>query len=360
MIPYLLLVLVIIVSLLFSRKQQKIAYVFILLIMLFLGFFRADSVGTDVLFSHAPNFDVASYNDLEGVSEFGFEPGFMFLMACWKDFISNNYMQFFGVCFIFTTISFFSFFKKYSSFPLFTVLIYILFCLFYNSMNMIRQFFCVAILFVALDFYFRYRLFWVYTLVVIICSLLFHVASLTFLIVPFLDKVSLKHKTCDKLILSIIVLFSLLSFYYRDFVISRFEILAQIELLAKFESYVSGSNMNDETNNVTAIIQSFFCLIIIWSYKIKKKTDLYYLSFIIGCVSYNILSCFSTHTWRIGLPFILLGLIAITDLWTINKKNRGRFIVKPAIIVFYFVYFINSSLKEIAGVFPYISRIELF
>ena len=116
MIPYLLLVLVIIVSLLFSRKQQKIAYVFILLIMLFLGFFRADSVGTDVLFSHAPNFDVASYNDLEGVSEFGFEPGFMFLMACWKDFISNNYMQFFGVCFIFTTISFFSFFKKYSSF----------------------------------------------------------------------------------------------------------------------------------------------------------------------------------------------------------------------------------------------------
>lgn len=360
MIPYIILLLVVIASLFLPRKQQGVAYVIILLIMLFLGYFRADTVGTDVLFSHEPSFKDASYSDYYMPNVFGFEPGFMFIMAAWKDLISKEYMPFFGLCFVFTTLSIFWFYKRNSINPIFTVFLYILYCLFFNSMNLIRQFFCISIILFAVDYYLKKGKIGVYIPIVLVCSVLLHISSLMFLLVPLIDKIRLKNSLLIKMFLTLVFFISLLSFYFRDFVISRFELLAEYEALSKIESYTSGSNMDDTTNNVTAIMESLFCLILIWMSDKGRYISFFLKSFLFGCILYNVLSCFSVHTWRIGLPYLLVGLTSVSDIWGKTKGIKGL-LVRSSIILFFAGYFVRLAIiGEVAGVFPYESRLSFF
>lgn len=358
MLPYILLISFILISLLLNKKRDNISFVIIAIYILFLGYFRAETVGTDILFSYKENFKYTTFNVSSWNARTLFEPGFNYLIAFWKKYISRDLMTFIGFTFVVFSIPFFIFIKKYSYRPNLTLLIFVLWGYFFTSMNIMRQFFCIGLIFIGLTYLLAKKKYLLYCFYTIICSALFHSSGFILLLLPFFDKFSITLTKRNKMILTSLLLFSYIAFFFKEFIMNTLSSLLYLISLVKFKSYTEGSDFY-EGIGITALFQMIFCILFIWLSN-NKKSNMYYLSYIAGCIIYNLLSCFSKTTGRVGINLILIGLIAITGTWYMHNSNKKRNMYRLALIVYSIVYFTYAIIiKNYNECVPYILRLNL-
>ena len=338
------------------QKRRNIAsYVIICLYMLFLGYFRDKTVGTDVMFSYIPNFSNTTMNVKSWNYFTNFEPGFNYLIALWKEHISKEPMSFFGLIFLFFSIPYFYYLRKYCKNPFLGLLLFFLLGYYFRSMNIMRQFFCLGLIIPSLILYIEKGKTIQFLLVVIICSFLFHHSCFIFLILPIINRFTLINNVKWKIVLIIFLCVSYFSFFFRENIVNVFLPISILLNNEKLEFYLLKADL--EIGGITALMQTLFCVFMLLNYN-DKKFNIFFIMYIFGCITFNMFSCFSDTAGRIGQNLMIAGFPAMANICYSNKINNRMIVYKLGLSIYVIVYFVVTSIiKNYNECIPYASRL---
>lgn len=323
--------------------------------MLFLGYFRDKTVGTDVMFSYIPNFSNTTMNVNSWNYFTNFEPGFNYLIALWKEYISKEPMSFFGLIFLFFSIPYFYYLKKYCMNPFLGLLLFFLLGYYFRSMNIMRQFFCLGFIIPSLVKYIEKGKTIQFLLVVIICSYLFHHSCFIFLILPIINRFTLINNVKWKIVFIILLCVSYLSFLFREGIVSVFLPISILLNNEKLEFYLLRADL--EIGGITALMQTLFCVFMLLYYN-DKKFNIFFIMYIFGCITFNMFSCFSDTAGRIGQNLMIAGVPVMANMCYSNKINNRMIVYKLGLSIYVIVYFVVTSIiKNYNECIPYASRL---
>lgn len=353
MIPYLIIPIYLLIVM--RKRRNTTAYVMICMYMIFLGYFRDKTVGTDVMFSYIPNFTNTTMNVNSWNYFTNFEPGFNYLIALWKENVSNDPMNFFGFIFLLFSIPYFFYIQKYCENPFLGLLLFFLLGYFFRSMNIMRQFFCLGLIIPSLIKYIEKGNTTQFLIVVIIFSFLFHHSCFIFLILPIINRFTLLNNVKWKIVLILFLCVSYLSFFFREIIVNAFLPISILLNNEKLEFYLLNADL--EIGGITALMQTLFCIFMLLYYN-DNKFNIFFIMFIFGCITFNIFSCFSDTAGRIGQNLMIAGVPAMANMCYSNKINSRIAVYKFGLSIYVIVYFVVSSvIKNYNECIPYASRL---
>lgn len=163
-----------------SPKAFRVLVLFLL--MAFFAVFRAPTVGGDLEY-YIPHFEeICQLKGLGGLFDLkvsNFEPGYT--LFCWGlSRITRSIFVFLALTGLISLIGPFSLCKRYSPWPFFSILLYILLGFYTNSFNNVRQSMALSIIFLAIPYIFRRKFFRFLLLTLLAGS--FHASALFFIV----------------------------------------------------------------------------------------------------------------------------------------------------------------------------------
>lgn len=163
-----------------SPKAFRVLVLFLL--MAFFAVFRAPTVGGDLEY-YIPHFEeVCQVQGLGGLFDLkvsNYEPGYT--LFCWGlSRITRSNFVFLAVTGVISLIGPFSLCKRYSPWPFFSILLYILLGFYTNTFNNIRQSMALSIIFLAIPYIFR-RKFLLFLLLTLLAGS-FHASALSVIV----------------------------------------------------------------------------------------------------------------------------------------------------------------------------------
>ena len=178
MLIYLSLMLIVLVLGFLLSKKHKVAFVVIIcLLMSLISGLRHSSIGNDTESYHRTFTIASTYR--EGVfNKSRMEPGYSFLNYVFTGF-STDFNVFLFLISLVTNIAISLLILKKSKSPTLSFILFILLMFFFDEMNILRQFLAISIVFYGIDYVER-RKFWKYLLVVILASTIHISAFVTF------------------------------------------------------------------------------------------------------------------------------------------------------------------------------------
>lgn len=333
-----------------KKSSYKFA-LFTSIIMLIIGYFRDISVGSDTGGVYPINFYYTKFNPNSWNAGTLFEPGFNYIMAFFKEYISKSYVLFYSLLFLYTfciTICFL--FKQASnqSFILFTfyTLGYFFFC-----MNGMRQSFAFATaLFPLYFFWLKKKRIIPYVISIILISILFHKSTAVFIFIPIINFILEKYKIKKNILYFSVIASYIFAFIFQD------KLINYLPFLSTFvdERYAMYMNAVQENSGITPLFKSAMCLLVI--YCSQNTKSIFLLTFVFGTILYNILISFSPTASRAAIHLLILGCIPMTETWMYPKKKTKK-ILRFGLIVYcltYICYFYFT--KNYDGIIPYTIR----
>ena len=326
-----------------AERKNKFAFLMLSIVLLTIGAgFRAYSVGTDThnyhyVFNHYAPYMVYTY---------GQERGYLELARIIVAFFKTDRAVFVISAFI-TNASILSLLWLYRKKCSLSLMCFFYITLFYpETMNIMRQYIGSAIAFLCTYLLYKKK-YVIYTIIILICGIVFHRAVLTSLIIAILWYAIIENghyrKTKNIVLLlasSVFVLspiISILNRYSRYFDNSRLQVGSMLIINSiVFIAYIYVFNTNKKKR--------------LSSYDIKiEKFVLYTYSISLG---FNVLGCFYAYMGRIGLCFSLFRMPLYAHMGT-NNKYRQIFNAVNILLSLYYIV-VRVALNGECGIFPYI------
>lgn len=248
-------------------------------IMLWLGVFRAKSVGTDTGAWYYSNWIFTTFDPKTWNKFTPMEPGYNLFMAFTKEYISNSYWVVYGLTFFIGFSLLIYVIKKYSINPVFSLLIMYIFCIYTSYYNIMRQTMAMSFCLILIMLYINQRIkLMVYIVGISIVAFLIHGTSIFYCLVPCIAL--LTKKNISKKILYIVLALSLFLFINTS-VINNIILYSSSILSARYFSYVEwGQQLDSNYSLLEMLMYMAFTAACIYFHKGSHFSVLFYIFFI--------------------------------------------------------------------------------
>lgn len=316
-----------------NTKSKLIYLLFAIFPFLFVSAFRAPSIGVDA-FSYVTLFEALKGVSLSGIlsMDIYYEKGYLLL---------NHLIQYFTLnsqsILIFTSIviigSIMFFIYRYSVSIFFSVYLFITLAFYYNSMNIIRQYFAIAILTYSISFIKRRKLL-PFLLIVFIASL-FHSSALIFSIVYLVPLIKFTNKKVLVTLLSTLIIFL--------FLLPLMEwLLVKIPQYQAHMSYINSNELASLIKTLLLLTILLFGLVVNY-HNNKKATTIYFQSKGVKVIEEaNTKKRFINNSDENIFSFIMLFAVAIS-LISFKMSILGR--LSEYFAIYAIVYLPNAINK---------------
>ena len=304
--------------------------------------------------------DTYVYSDMFGVfaqgnyafyeNPFAYEPGFMLLSKI-ISLMTSNFQMYLLALNLFYIWSCVCFIRKYSSSVWLSVFLFVGMGFFDQSMNVLRQFFALSIILWSYRYLDR-RVIWKFLLLVILASL-FHLSSIIFIVMIWIDRIPLNRKVFLGYLAILLISFAF-SGKILQFVLTEFGVYGQYLMSSDF-GIVEESKLASVLHLFVDIAVLCFCF---WGWgNVAVRTR--------GNILMVKLLMVGTFFWALATNLGVLGRItAYFDIFAIvllpnvlfSLGNNTNKLISVIMIVSLFVvkYFVISYLRpEWFGIYPY-------
>lgn len=342
-----------------KSKHKILFYMFAfssILIPALLAGFRSTSIGTDVEHYVIKDFKIAlNVSDYRKFMSLGLarEPLYLTIVHIVARLNGNIHFLLFVFHFIFMICIFYGGYKHKDkiSLPLLLLAIYLLF--FNHSLNLIRQYLAIAIIFAGIKKieekkYFKFTFF-------VMIAFLFHkstIIALTLPIIHFLvSSGSEKRKQMYRIIITILLV---LVYAFFNQIIT---LLLNIGLVSNhFSFYIN--NQNGSGGELLTLIYIFeVFILLLFSKKYNEKIENFSF-FKTNAIMHLILLQLSRHIYdgfRLSMVFNMINTYLLVQMPKIVKNNKSRMIANVVLVSFLLAYwFYTYVLKNFGETYPYI------
>lgn len=351
---YTIILLLCLLGITFPNRQMTNKYIYLTaILMLVIGACRDISVGSDTYGVYPYNFYYTNFNPKSWNAGTPFEPGFNYLIAGFKKYISKDYMSFVMVLFIVTFIPIVSFLMKFSQNKAVTLTLFYCLGFYFLTMNIMRQTLGLSLCTIIIYLYcLKKQRFITYSLLIILIGILFHKSLVILLLFPIVILISKKIKLSKRIWYSAIAISYIFAFAFQKILFKILPILSQFVV----DRYAMYMNSNDEASSgITPLFKSLLAMFVL--YFSPKINNIFLQIFLIGTILSNILFSFSPVAARATNNILIFGCIAMANIWT-SSNNKKIYLYKMGILlyaIFYIIYF--YFFKNYGEVMPYSSKI---
>ena len=358
---YIIIIIALLLSLCFPKKSDKKITFFISTLLIIVAVIRGESVGTDIRI-YDKNFFHTTL-DTSTWSEFGdtFEPGFSFLIGVYRTFISySDNLSFYGFCFL-TFFFGFLYFIRINNYPVKLSLFFFVLLGFYPmAFNIMRQFFAIGLFLFLSAKPIKNRQYIILFLLILFITYFFHRSSLVLLgILPILY-LSDKRLEIGKIWYILLVVCSFLLILFKDQILGLMMSMTFILNLfsSNEERYITYLELSQEMGYLTSLMQSLFCIFLIWISPKKMLNRFDFLMYFFGIILYNIVSLISGVAVRFPIAYLLFSTMFFPILWS-ELQGKKKNLYKTTVILYSLIYFIFNYLVLNKGeVTPYVTRFD--
>lgn len=275
-------------------------------------------VGTDYFYRYVPNYLIF----VKGGYVDSLEPLFILLIKICVKF-SDSYVLLFVVTSIIINVLIMITIFKYSKNPILSIAIFFCGSFYFQSMNLVRQFIAMAIIFCAYRILLCEKKKFLYVIFILIATM-FHSMSAVFLISLFLEKRVIKLKYLIIIILLVMILGGYIG-NILEFIVYNTP-LKDVTNIAKYIKYFkTDGNLNISTILVESIIYLYIYIMFNMVKKENKEIEKEAI-FFVNMQSMTVLSTvMSMHFglfFRIALLFSIFQILSIPYFWNINKNSE--------------------------------------
>ncbi len=273
-------------------------------------------VGTDYLFRYVPDYlKIVAGNDVDNM-----EPLFKLLMKICI-FISENYITLFIVTStLIISLIMISIYKN-SKNILLSVIIFVVGSFFFQSLNIVRQFIAVAILFFSYKYLFeKNKIYWIISLVM---AFLIHTSSIIFIVAILLYKRVLSLKL---LIISSIIII-LVGLTILQFALHFLGNSDDVNI-KKYYAYIS---MEGDLNFSSLIPEVAIYLYLYYRYLHAKKNNveidnegIFFINMQFLAVICTLMNMYSQLFFRITLIFSIFKILSIPYFYQLRKMENEK------------------------------------
>ncbi|HBT3853780.1 EpsG family protein [Klebsiella pneumoniae] len=345
MFIYFLILLFLLLSIFLKRKYDTVTFFISVVILFLVGFLRGDNVGTDIGI-YTCNFKQISFNPATWNYCTKFEDGFNYLIAFYKDFVTKEPTLFFRAIFIFAFFGFVNFIRKESDRPILTLFFFYIFHYYFYNFNIMRQFLGLGII-LGLYPYVKTKTSLLF-ITIATTAFLFH-NTLFILLFLLIFKLNWSEALKKKKLLLIPVLLSYCLFILKGPVISFAHSI--YFLSERYTMHLRGEAAVD-SSTITITLHTLFCLFCIFISS-KNTPREYLFSYVLGIFILNVMGTINPLFIRVANCFLIFNIIYYTYLWYHTENQLLRIIFKFSVIMYGFVYFTNSIIKDFGGIVPY-------
>lgn len=349
MIIYILLFILFMVFLLIKKQSN---YVLMLAILFLLNVFRGYEVGTDYGYNYKYSYDTnwsnKSFSDEDFLST-NIEVG----LNAFTNVSKTLGMQFTFVnllcalvIFTFTTLTI----KQKSEDKIFSVVLYLIMCVYFASFNVIRQATAASIFLYALKYLEGQERNIIKYFIFCVLASFFHSTALLLSVIGLLY--FLKFKMNRHTAFALIILSFLIPISGLDLKI--FSAIANLDVFGGYYAYylLVENEFTSRMILITSIpllLMSFLCIYLIFSAE-REVSNIYFTIWILGICFYNVSINFN-YLFRVAQYFLPAGIIAIPAI--IGKRKvlttrRGIFTLASLSIYYFLLIYMNYN-----GVVPY-------
>lgn len=296
-----------------ANRSTMSVYLIMVFIITLVSAIRYD-VGADCLGYYE------EYDDLKDGITFGlqnYEPGFLFFNKLLGHFFTNPQTIIVATSLIINVLIAFEI-KRRSKYPLFSLFCYVTFFFYFVSLNVIRQYIAIGVVFLAFGYLFKNNKkgYLIYALACIFASL-FHISGLIGLLGLLAYK--LRQNTIIKIAIVVLAIFLYMS-------------VGQISslLISYFPVYDIYSDYGREGGSDSSIFILSIILFISWFFEKRLNNRIQHYNFYQNCIALgvflNILAGVNIMYARMGMYFTINLIVFVPMvISTIKNENRGIF-----------------------------------
>ena len=279
-------------------------------------------VGTDYMYRYVPDY----INILNGTIPDNLEPLFLGLIKLCQICTHDYWILFFISAILTYSLIFYEIFKR-SKNPILSILIFFISGMFFMSLNLMRQYIAIAILFISYRYMFEKKTIPIFIVGVLIASM-FHSISLIFLIAILFDKK--KINSIFFAISTVIIAFE--GKYLLTFVIICLK-NSPISNLRKYAGYLKMNGDFSWMLFLSELLILMYFLYIIYKRKTKlKKEEIFYVNCQYFIVAIAVLGRFNELFVRLVFIFSIIQIISIPYFYCESKKYFKELKIKDKIM----------------------------
>lgn len=338
-------------SIFLPQKYDKRAFFITSILLLFLGTFRAKSVGTDTGSWYYYNWFYTTFNPKTWNHFTPFEPGYNLFIATVKTFISSEYIAVYGLTFAISFICIWYVIDKYSTRKTLSLFIFYAFYIYLTYYNLMRQTLAMSLCLILLFKYLYSNLnIFKYLVSITIISLLIHKTSLLFCIFPFFQYLS-KIKI-EKKILYVILVISVF-FFINTRYINEIIGFTKFFLTERYFRYVEwGQQLSVNYSLLEMLMYVCFTCICIFFHKGNRFSPIfmiYYSGVILRALFINLIPIAS----RVFSLTSIFAIFIIPMIYSNITNKKSRIIFLTLVIFIGSIIFINSLNNNYGEIIPY-------
>lgn len=279
-------------------------------------------VGTDYMYRYVPDY----INILNGTIPNNLEPLFLGLIKMCQICTHDYWILFFISAILTYSLIFYEIFKE-SKNPVLSILIFFISGMFFMSLNLMRQYIAIAILFISYKYMFKKKTIPIFIVGVFIATM-FHSISLIFLIAIFLDK-----KKINPIFFAIsTVIIAFAGKYLLMLVINCLK-NSTISNLRKYAGYLK---MNGDFSWMLFLSELLILVYFLFiTYKRKnelKKEEIFYINCQYIIVAIAVLGRFNELFVRLVFIFSIIQIISIPYFYCESKEYFKELKIKDKTI----------------------------
>ena len=337
-----------------TKHPRNTRIIIFFIILYFFAAFRAPTVGGDLEF-YIPHFnEICQINRIDQLLDLrasNFEPGYTFL--CWLiSRVSKTSMAFLAITGFLSLIGPFYLCKRYSPWPIFSLLVYILLGFYTNTFNNVRQSIAISFFFFSIPHIFKKKP--IRFILFILLSASFHFSAIIALIAYPLSKIKLTNK---------LLLFGFIGGYLTS-VLFGTTIIHLIEPFLKYEEILG----RGEGRGMMILYIIITCLAFVVfkknEYNIEPRLRQIAYLFILFLFAATIIQMFAVYyssiirlTFYFYIPIICLIPILLSSFNNFSERRFYCLIVMSILFIYMnsIIYSYSSAINSnFQGVIPYV------
>ena len=336
MILYYFIIYVTIIAAMFTSEKKKKAQIIALMFFLTLiAGLRHYTIGSDTI-SYFRSYKQTLYYGVKIFEHSRFEFGYVLLQYIISR-VTSNFNIFLLICTIFMNTSIGIFIYKYSKQPIVSILMFILLRLFFNEMNILREFLAVCIILNSVQYIVDRKI--IKFLIVVFIASLFHASALVAVPLYFLYRKEMNFKTKTIIFSATIIIYLFLS-----------NILIYItNKIGMYSNYVENFYGSNKLASLLSVLISA-CIFIFFKFiykKFKKNlsikeikhydflVNISYITLMLDIIAYRI-SIFS----RLINYYGIFKILVLSNVPTIINNRYEKYFCNIIVCTLFFISFI--------------------
>lgn len=294
-------------------------------------------VGTDY---HNYRLLYSKANSLQSNQIQRLEPGFRYINLFLRE-ITENEKYLFAITSVIIVGLILIGIRNNSNHFFFSCNLFVCMFFYFQSMNIIRQYFAVAIVFFATKYLIKMN-FLKYLLLILLASL-FHTTALIMIPFYFILTISYSKRTLIVFVLSALLL--------RIMYTPVFTII--VKLIPKYSVYLDYKGSSANYYIIFAVITIFMCLKFPALFNKDNTKNVIYFNMAFFSILTNLFSTKNILFARVGIYFTIYLILLIPYVISLVKNKHERFFYKTAIISLAYLYCVLMLINNNSGVVPY-------